>query len=500
MILLIAGGPSVVRTPWEDAPACDRLLAEVAGRNLVWRATAGELGTVFQVKHPDERPWGRLVTVAVLGAVMLALLLNCGALLLIMREYQQLEAWLDSPPPVAMSSIQALRNEVLLQATFASVVLATLISCAGTLVWFRRRDAASQQTLRDVRTLAYNILASIDQGVITIDRDDAITSINSSALRLLGQASDCAGKHLSSICPAGLPLVELARELARRQAPICDRDLTINRAGRSHRCRADVHFLKDAGGPSLGCVFLLRDVSERLLLEDRMARMERFISLGTLASGLHHELKNPLTALSLHIQLLDERLRSLATAEPLDDLLSVVKTEVCRLNGVLEGFRSFASLQRLQLQPRDPLAVLDEAVRLVEPQAASQGVQISVSRPEAGLPLVSLDSQKFQQAVLNLLINGLEAMPAGGKLSLRAFLDHERITVEVADTGAGIPPEVRKNLFKPYFSTKTQGTGMGLALTEKLIGQHGGQVDFESGPQGATFRITLPLEPPRDEP
>ncbi|HPM79920.1 MAG TPA: hypothetical protein PLF81_04445, partial [Candidatus Anammoximicrobium sp.] len=123
---------------------------------------------MFQVKHPDERPWGRLVTVAVLGAVMLALLLNCGALLLIMREYQQLEAWLDSPPPVAMSSIQALRNEVLLQATFASVVLATLISCAVTLVWFRRRDAASQQTLRDVRTLAYNILASIDQELMLV--------------------------------------------------------------------------------------------------------------------------------------------------------------------------------------------------------------------------------------------------------------------------------------------------------------------------------------------
>ena len=112
---------------------------------------------------------------------------------------------------------------------------------------------------------------------------------------------------------------------------------------------------------------------------------------------------------------------------------------------------------------------------------------------------MSLDSQKFQQAVLNLLINALEAMPTGGKLSLRAFLENGHLIVEVADTGAGIPPELGKNLFKPYFSTKTQGTGMGLALTEKLIGQHGGQVDFESGAQGTTFRITLPLEPPRDE-
>jgi two-component system, NtrC family, sensor histidine kinase HydH len=111
---------------------------------------------------------------------------------------------------------------------------------------------------------------------------------------------------------------------------------------------------------------------------------------------------------------------------------------------------------------------------------------------------VSLDSQKFQQAVLNLMINALEAMPNGGTLAVRAVQADERLVVEVSDTGAGIPPQVRKDLFRPYFSTKSHGTGMGLALTEKLIGQHGGQVGFESTTQGTTFRITVPLEPPRD--
>ena len=291
----------------------------------------------------------------------------------------------------------------------------------------------------------------------------------------------------------------MAQQLAQRQLPVRDRDFTITRDGRSQRCRADAHFLNDRAGQPLGCVFFLRDVTQRVLLEDRMSRMERFISLGTLASGLHHELKNPLTALSLHIQLLDERLRGLAAAEPLDDLLSVLKTEICRLNGVLEEFRSFASLQRLNLQPVDALAVLDEAVRLIGLQAANQGVKIIVSTPQTALPRLSLDSQKFQQAVLNLLINGLEAMPDGGTLTLRAFAEDGHLIVEVADTGAGIPPELATNLFKPYFSTKTQGTGMGLALTEKLIGQHGGQVSFESGSRGTIFRITLPWEPPRDE-
>lgn len=454
---------------------------------------------MFQVRHSEERPGGQVATGAVLAAVLLALLLNGAAVLLIANEYHRLGTWADAPRPVVRAAIQSLREEVLLQVTFALVVTVTLVSCAVTLVWFRRRYSASQQTLRDVRSLAYNILASMDQGVITTDRGGTITSINSAAIRLLGAERDCAGKPLSLVCPARLPLAELTHQLAQRQVPIRDRDFPLTRAGRTVRYRADAHFLKDVAGQPLGCVLLLRDVTERVLLEERMARLERSISLGTLASGLHHELKNPLTALSLHIQLLEERVHGLAPAEPLDDLLSVVKTEVCRLNGVLEGFRSFASLQRLNRQPLDALGVLDEAVRLVEPQAAAQGVALVVTRPPTNLPLVSLDSQKFQQAVLNLVINALEAMPTGGTLSLRARQQNEQLLVEVADTGAGIPPELRQNLFKPYFSTKTQGTGMGLALTEKLIGQHGGQVDFESGPQGTTFRITLPLEPPRDE-
>jgi PAS domain S-box-containing protein len=435
-----------------------------------------------------------------LGLVILALLLNGGSLLLIVREYQLLGAWADSPQPVAMAGVQALRREVRLQIAFAAVVSVSLGSGAVALAWFRRRDAANQQRLRDVKSLAYNILASMDQGVITIDRDGIVTSINSAAIRLIGIDFDWVGKPLALVCPPDLPLGEFARQLAQRQTPLRDQDLPLHREGRSLRYRADAHFLNDAAHQPLGCVFLLRDVTERVWLEERMTRMERFISLGTLASGLHHELKNPLTALSLHIQLLDERLHGPATAQPPEDLLSVLKTEVYRLNGVLEGFRTFASLQRLNLQPLDPLAVLDETVRLVGPQAAGQGVELVLARPEQELPAVMLDSQKFQQAVLNLLINALEAMPTGGRLTLRARLEDASLIVEVADTGAGIPPELGKNLFKPYFSTKTQGTGMGLPLTEKLIGQHGGRVDFQSGPCGTTFRITLPLEPPPDAP
>jgi two-component system sensor histidine kinase HydH len=107
---------------------------------------------------------------------------------------------------------------------------------------------------------------------------------------------------------------------------------------------------------------------------------------------------------------------------------------------------------------------------------------------------VPLDADKFEQAVLNLIINALEAMPAGGTLTVSAAVVEDELRVSVRDSGPGIPPEVRANLFRPYFSTKTRGSGMGLALSEKLIDQHGGRIDYRTSPDGTVFDITVPLE------
>lgn len=454
---------------------------------------------MFRVKGSDERPVGHFATGAVLVAVILALLVNLGSSILVVREYRMLATWDGDSGHVPLTDIPTLRREVFLQVVFALIMLAVLLACAATLAWFRRQYSASQQALRHVKMLAHDILASMDQGVITIDPQNTITSINSAAIRMLGIDFDRVGNPLAAVSTDSLRLAEVVKQLNERRTPIRDHDFTVSRDGRAVRFRADAHFLKDVEGRLLGSVLLLRDVTERALLEERMARMERFINLGTLASGLHHEIKNPLTALSLHVQLLEERLRSPIATEPIDDLIGVLKTEILRLNGVLEGFRDFASLQRLDVRQTDALEVVEDAVRLIRPQASAQRVQIALLHPEAELPSVPLDRQKFAQAVLNLLINALEAMPKGGILTVRMSIDEQSLAVEVADTGSGIPAELRKNLFKPYFSTKAKGTGMGLALTEKLVGQHGGHIAYDTGVKGTAFRITLPLEGQKEE-
>lgn len=278
------------------------------------------------------------------------------------------------------------------------------------------------------------------------------------------------------------------------RAPVRDQDFSIERDNRRICVRTDGHLLTDNEGNALGCVIHLLDITDRTLMEERMRRMERFLSLATLASGLHHEIKNPLTALSIHVQLLEETLLNGQSLESAGELVGILKTEVYRLNGVLETFKSFANLQRLTIQPTDVLAVVNDVIRLIKPQAAEHKVEITLVVPSTQIPPVPLDPEKFEQALLNLVINGLEAMPEGGELTIRASAANGEVRVSVEDGGPGMPLDVQQNLFQPYFSTKATGTGIGLALSEKLISQHGGRIDYSTGPVGSIFHIIVPLQ------
>lgn len=455
---------------------------------------------MFRVKDAGIDRRVALTGRAIEVALVIALMASLASTGLIVWEYRVLDLALERSESLGGDALELLRDRVALQLVVACVVSVSLGLGLVVTGWLLGRYSSSQRSLQQVKMLAHDILASTDRGVVTVDHDGIVTSVNSAALRLLHRNTECVGLAVEQVAPPEIPLAEIHRHVRGRQQPVRDRDVVLRRDGRRLRFRLDGDLLSDASGAPLGCVIHIEDTTERMLIEERMRRMERYLGLSTLAAGLHHEIKNPLTALSIHVQLLEEGLTGLNAAEGLAEVVGVFKAEVCRLNGVLESFRSFAHLQRLSLHPVDPVEVLENAVRLVRPQAAQQQVRLALLHPDTQLPAVPLDRDKFEQAVLNLVINALEAMPSGGSLTVSAVMEEGELRVSVTDTGPGIPPEVQPNLFQPYFSTKDRGTGMGLALSEKLIGQHGGRIDFNTGPNGTTFRISVPLTPPSEPP
>jgi signal transduction histidine kinase len=231
-------------------------------------------------------------------------------------------------------------------------------------------------------------------------------------------------------------------------------------------------------------------------LERRARQSERLAELGTLTGGLAHEIKNPLSTVQLNLQLLEEDLDpNDPSQQRVINRLHTVQREAGRLRETLDDFLRFAGKIELDRKPTDVNQLLEEVADFFSPQAQLQRVQLRL-KPHEGPLLVPLDPRLIKQAVLNLLINALQAMPHGGELILSASQLDGEARIDVIDTGPGISPEAAQNIFKAYYSTKRGGTGLGLAISQRIAQEHGGSLTVESElGKGSDFALHLPLNP-----
>jgi len=241
---------------------------------------------------------------------------------------------------------------------------------------------------------------------------------------------------------------------------------------------------------------------EQKVLEERLHFAERSTSLGRLASAMAHEIRNPLNFINLSIDHLASRLGpdDAGKRTEYDRILLSVKAEISRLNRLVSGFLSFGRPMRLDRRACEVAGLVGEVAALVEPKARDQAVVLDVEA-EPDLPVATADPELLKTCFLNLFINALDAMPGGGHL--RARVTHEKdpsgasfLAIVVADSGHGMDTEAIRDAFEPYFSTKEAGFGLGLALTKKIVEDHGGTISLESEPdRGTTVRLTIPVTP-----
>jgi signal transduction histidine kinase len=228
-------------------------------------------------------------------------------------------------------------------------------------------------------------------------------------------------------------------------------------------------------------------------LQRRARQAERLAELGTLTGGLAHEIKNPLSTIQLNLQLLREDLpEGEAFTGRIVNRLTTVQKEASRLRDILDDFLRFAGKMELDRRPADINRLLEEMVDFFHPQAQMHRVQLRF-RPAGGELVVPLDERHMKQALLNLMINAVHAMPNGGELILSARRDGGRAVIDVIDTGRGIEPDALPKIFQAYYSTKKGGHGLGLAISKRVVEEHGGTLSAVSEVgKGTDFRIELP--------
>jgi nitrogen fixation/metabolism regulation signal transduction histidine kinase len=244
---------------------------------------------------------------------------------------------------------------------------------------------------------------------------------------------------------------------------------------------------------------MVERLRENRQLEERLHFAERSTALGRLASAVAHEIRNPLNFINLSIDHVRQRLgpEDARRRDDFERIMTSMKDEISRLNRLVVDFLSFGKPMKLDTRPCRLDRVLGEVAALVDHKAKDQGIALALESAD-DVPEILADPELLKTCFLNLMINAADAMPEGGTLRVslqrRSGDGDERLVVTVSDTGHGMTPEEIRTAFEPYFSTKETGVGLGLALTKKIIEDHGGSIELESEPgKGTSARVSLPL-------
>jgi len=247
-------------------------------------------------------------------------------------------------------------------------------------------------------------------------------------------------------------------------------------------------------GLSSPSLFFVMKAGSTVENEERQRLLAQYSEIATLAGGLAHEIRNPLSTMGLSVELLIEELEHSDTPRDRRMLtkLQRIQQECSNLDGILSEFLQFTRAGEIELGEADLNAIVNEFVEFYRPTADEHGIEIS-RHLESNLPLVKLDRSLFRQVLLNLARNAVQAMPDGGLLELQTFVRNDSVLLEIIDTGQGMNEQTRSKLFQVFFSTKPNGSGLGLPTVRKIVEAHNGTITCESEPgRGTRFSITLP--------
>lgn len=330
------------------------------------------------------------------------------------------------------------------------------------------------------------VMSKLQDGLMLFTRDSRVVLVSASAEKFLGRPRrEILGRTAEEIFSDGSVLGAVVLPAFQKQRPLVQYEFD---AADGRRVQISLDFIQEKGTP-IGALLTMRDVESVRRIEDEIEISRRLSAAGRLTRGVAHEVKNPINAIVLHLQLLQNKLN--ADDPDTRRHMDVIGNEIHRLDRVVQILVDFTRPRDLHLEEVDMRKLLDDVAMLARPEAGRHGIALAEEFPDEAL-LVRVDPDLMKQAVLNLTLNGLQAMRQG-TLTLAAHREDESIVTEVRDQGSGIPPEVQEKIFELYFTTKKEGSGIGLAQTYQIMQWHYGSVEFDSiAGAGTTFRLRLP--------
>lgn len=333
------------------------------------------------------------------------------------------------------------------------------------------------------------ILGNLQDGILLFTADGRAVLVSEAARRFLELPSESIlGLHASDLFNSSTTLGRFLGDAYAAGATLVNEEVKTE-SGR--RIQASLEFIHDENTrQGLGALVTLHDLETAEAIESELELSRRMAAIGRLTSGVGHEVKNPINAIVVHLELLRNKLGD--TSAPAVRHLDVIESEIHRLDRVVQMLVDFSRPVELELREQDLRTIVDDVLALASAELPSRNVTLLTSMPPAPL-IANVDADLLKQAVLNVLQNGAQAMPEGGKLEVSLEEDRKSAVLRIADEGVGIPAEIRDRIFDLYFTTKAEGSGIGLAMTYRIIQLHHGSIDVQSRERGTEFRLRIPL-------
>jgi len=372
-------------------------------------------------------------------------------------------------------------------------IMATKVNLLG------QQLRGAQFDFSDLRGNFERMLDQLEDAVLMFGRDRRLVVASGAVEKFLGKVrADLVGRALPEIFPPNTTLGLMLAQAAQTGRTIRNRRVPISNGDGSGAFVAllsvDILEPPSAGNhPGLGTGLLvrLRDPEAARQVGRQLQTADRLSAISRITSGVAHEVKNPLNAILMHVEL--ARMKLAREDTDVGPQMEIISREILRLDRVVKTFLDFT--RPVELHPTEaPLdSFVNEIVDLARPQAEAAGIRVSLGADAEGAN-IRVDPDLMKQALLNVVVNAIQAMPQGGELRIECAVHEEEAEIRISDTGVGIPPELREKIFRLYYTTKPEGSGIGLAMTFRIVQLHDGTIDFTSEPgKGTTFVLRLPV-------
>jgi two-component system sensor histidine kinase HydH len=353
------------------------------------------------------------------------------------------------------------------------------------------------RTLKQTQDYTRQVVASMANGLLSVDLDGKIISYDLLALELLGLVEyEVKQMDFNDLIDfRGTDLFETMGHCV----SVLDREINFHKkSGEVVPLAFSITPIMGAGDNCQGAVIILRDLREIKQLEEQVRRSEKLAAIGELAAGVAHEIRNPLSSIKGFAQYLRHTLKDKPREK---EYAETMVSEVDRINTVVTDLLTFARPMEAELVPTDVTELIEHTVRLIQADAQTRNINIQMHISD--LSKVPLDANQMTQAILNLLLNALQAVKNGGRIEVGAALNTSDLLLKmwVEDDGSGISADQKEKIFDPFFTTQEKGTGLGLAIVHKIVENHNGEINLESPPvgkkQGTRITLSIPIESPR---